>query len=516
MKNESDSSLSPKPGSRRKQRAGAERADRSSRTAAARSNRLYGKFAQDGLMATVAPTQVNEAKTDNFDANKSSTNNCGANKCGAEQQSNQGLDDPNATEASPWALVEASDTADGENLIRTDFQSRQDYSASNFVLLASAVDSVPRTVNLSGTEELQQRDLQGPELEAQQFVIPFSANLQNADQSVVMQLDLPTDKQIRFAHGAQTVVYLTFSARLANDIEGRATTKTEKGTNDNPQIAIGKFSPAVQSLADESAKLRSFLLTGKLPDRRYILGTEIALAAVIASAGVARARGVTNKKSGDDGEFPSNNQLSVEQRKRIFLDSGALKTTGTERKGSTRRYVILRTVDPSIGAFAINSECIEQILLPKRRPSGATIARSASPPRQGLRRRTVMVSENDTLEIIAERYLFDASLAPLVADVNRHNIKQTYIDGKRVVELKFRQQLIMPVRREIADFYSRPLSERQEDLVTIVEVSQIDRQLISTILGPVVNANPSQIATKNMTSPRPRPDPGRDPKKQSQ
>ena len=120
-----------------------------------------------------------------------------------------------------------------------------------------------------------------------------------------------------------------------------------------------------------------------------------------------------------------------------------------------------------------------------------------------LKRPTVLVALNDTLVSIAETFFHDPNLAWLIIDLNRNSIRQTEIEGKRVVELQTRQKLLLPVwEPDIADFYAD--SDRQhepiEKLVTIVEETQIDKELMSSILGSVVGEK-KQIDTnrKNKT-----------------
>ena len=114
-------------------------------------------------------------------------------------------------------------------------------------------------------------------------------------------------------------------------------------------------------------------------------------------------------------------------------------------------------------------------------------------------RPTILVEANHTLQNIAERYLADANLAWLIADLNRNNIKESFVDGKRIVQLRTRQKLTIPIWPDIVEFYSQWPSVDRPDLITIVEEWQIDRELISTVLGPVTSSHLIQNETK--TSP---------------
>jgi hypothetical protein len=101
------------------------------------------------------------------------------------------------------------------------------------------------------------------------------------------------------------------------------------------------------------------------------------------------------------------------------------------------------------------------------------------------------VSSNDTLVTIAEAFFHDANLAWLIADLNRDRIKESWIDGKRVVELRNRQGLDLPVWEDIAEFYSRrDVAAAPENIVTIVEECQVTRELVQSTLAPVLGRAP--------------------------
>lgn len=101
-----------------------------------------------------------------------------------------------------------------------------------------------------------------------------------------------------------------------------------------------------------------------------------------------------------------------------------------------------------------------------------------------LHRPTFLVLPEDTLVSIAETFFHDPELAWLIADLNQHNIKEAQMHGKRVVELKSRQLLELPVWEDIEEFWrNRPAEARAENLVTIVEHSQVDRELLDSALS---------------------------------
>jgi hypothetical protein len=106
-----------------------------------------------------------------------------------------------------------------------------------------------------------------------------------------------------------------------------------------------------------------------------------------------------------------------------------------------------------------------------------------------IQRPTVLVAVNDTLTSIAETFFHDANIAWLLLDLNRNSVKQTEVDGMTVVQLVTRQKLMLPVwDPDITDFYADRREEKQiENLITIVEETQLDKELMSSILGNVIS-----------------------------
>ncbi|MBX9686344.1 MAG: hypothetical protein K2X27_06550 [Candidatus Obscuribacterales bacterium] len=106
-----------------------------------------------------------------------------------------------------------------------------------------------------------------------------------------------------------------------------------------------------------------------------------------------------------------------------------------------------------------------------------------------LHRRTHLVCPGDTLHSIAESLYQNQAVAWLIADMNAANIKEAWIDGKRVVELKSRQQLELPQAEEVSAFMSKLKKDFEIDkLVSIVTESTVDRELLNNFLGSVSGA----------------------------
>jgi len=107
---------------------------------------------------------------------------------------------------------------------------------------------------------------------------------------------------------------------------------------------------------------------------------------------------------------------------------------------------------------------------------------------QVLRRPTHLVSKTDDLVDLAEDLYGDANLGWLIADLNRPAIKESFIDGKLVIELRSRQEIMLPVHEDIVSFYEGLTKPIEPDrLVTIVVETMIDKELndamLSTAMG---------------------------------
>jgi hypothetical protein len=102
------------------------------------------------------------------------------------------------------------------------------------------------------------------------------------------------------------------------------------------------------------------------------------------------------------------------------------------------------------------------------------------------RRRTYSVKAGDSLQGIAEDVFRNRDIAWLIADINAANIKEEWIGNKRVVELKPRQCLELPEPGEATYFASRIAKDFNIDrLVTVISESAVDCLMLNIFLGPV-------------------------------
>jgi hypothetical protein len=104
-----------------------------------------------------------------------------------------------------------------------------------------------------------------------------------------------------------------------------------------------------------------------------------------------------------------------------------------------------------------------------------------------LLRPTSLISAGQTLVSIAEELFSDPYIGWLIADLNKGNCQEHWMDGKRIVEFQSRQQLTLPVWQDVVEFYgSMPEEARPENLVTIVTATEIDLEVVNNVLGPIV------------------------------
>lgn len=191
-------------------------------------------------------------------------------------------------------------------------------------------------------------------------------------------------------------------------------------------------------------------------EKRYITGVEIALAAIIAAGGIRRPN------AGDD-------TVDVVEEN---LDSAAdeeLKCEGEEE------WFPLAAFENDLSQGAEPDQ-----------------ARS----NQVYKRPAYLVGRKESLTAIAEKLFSDPDIAWLIADLNKSAIKDSLIDGKRVVEIGERQKIDLPVWEDIASFYrNKPTYASAKNLVTIIRNSSVDKELMNLMLGAAtgcasISANP--------------------------
>ncbi len=98
-----------------------------------------------------------------------------------------------------------------------------------------------------------------------------------------------------------------------------------------------------------------------------------------------------------------------------------------------------------------------------------------------------MVAQNDTLLSIAELFYNDSAVAWLIADINKDKFSEFNEDGKRIIEMRSRQTIELPLWSEVHEFL-RNRSEliKKTEIVTIVSETEVDRELLDSFLSTVI------------------------------
>lgn len=121
-----------------------------------------------------------------------------------------------------------------------------------------------------------------------------------------------------------------------------------------------------------------------------------------------------------------------------------------------------------------------------------------------LTRPTWLVRPNEDLVKLAQHLFHDGKLGYLIADLNVSQIRDSYVEGKRVVELKERQKIELPVWQDILQFKKQGIDHLQpEDLITVVTENAIDTELIHAALAPVMGIGKGTFAPGTLRPVRP-------------
>lgn len=110
-------------------------------------------------------------------------------------------------------------------------------------------------------------------------------------------------------------------------------------------------------------------------------------------------------------------------------------------------------------------------------------------PRKISKSRTYMtIRSYHTLASIAEEYFGDADVCWLIAELNKGRVRESDVDGRRVIRLRDRQRITLPGLAEIESFYiNRHPFQRAKNMVTVVEQSHVDLQRLNVELKPILN-----------------------------
>ncbi|MDR3612056.1 MAG: hypothetical protein P4L53_00720 [Candidatus Obscuribacterales bacterium] len=261
--------------------------------------------------------------------------------------------------------------------------------------------------------------------------------------------------------------------------------------------------------APQSQAKEFVVVKGKIGQRRYILGAEIALAAVIASAGIARVRHdrVIPQDLGNQNTLTTNPALESNQS--AHRDGPEVLEVARKYRPAAKAKSLGRRIDDDIESFAVSSDLLREIKANEKQflqdvqkffkqilgNNNAHYTIKTEP----LFRPTILVEIDDTLQKIAERYFNDINVAWLIADLNRGNVQEAYIDLRRIISMQSRQTLILPVWTDIVDFYQNDFAHIEiERLVTIIETAQVDIELYSKTFANVIENKSTRKQTNDV------------------
>jgi hypothetical protein len=288
-----------------------------------------------------------------------------------------------------------------------------------------------------------------------------------------------------------------------HNLDPHGTSKPDDGLKQ--VFASGNF--ALSPKTAETAPFRATVKTFNPNDKRYILGSEIALAVIIAAAGATRIRAEGQKTGLHPELIPGDKPTEIGDQNASVHDVGVeLNVASGEdedsvQETSDRHTDTVHSLTDS-SRLHQNSQNSESML---NTASEATLGDSIfdkTPVAPALRstqnsktptiRPKTLVASTDTLVSIAEAFFFDRNVAWLIADLNQSIVKETWMDGKRIIEIKSRQQIELPLWTDIEIFYkNKPSHARPEDLITIVQQTAVDAELLNDSLRKLLDPNNS-------------------------
>ncbi len=244
-----------------------------------------------------------------------------------------------------------------------------------------------------------------------------------------------------------------------------------------------------------SLEIRTLTLQGRIQDR-YITGAEIALAAIIAAAGAKRVRFDEMNQRGSD----ANSQIPKVQGIEAYLPN-MLKPEQSQQAISKNEVSGQNLLDSK--GHKVSQKYDGDALRGNDSDDVPGTKRYLQIHKYNRNKR--LIGPHETFVSIAESTFelgHDARYAWLIADINLPNIKENYIDGKRIVEVRSRQLIDIPSAEDVAAFDRLYKEEfKPENLITIVIETQVDRELLNEHLGvfveggekPTVSAGPGAL-----------------------
>jgi hypothetical protein len=223
---------------------------------------------------------------------------------------------------------------------------------------------------------------------------------------------------------------------------------------------------------------------------RYVLGAEFAIVAIVAIAGIAKRRADLSDAhikaitgSGDDSQVEV-----VYQSPKLKEKLKSKKLPGDKKDNDGLKNLLERKKNPEDG---------QKRVLPSGFNKGVPdwmISLDSSVAKESgylfnsvLRRPTVLMTMSDTFVSLGEQHFFDALLAWLIVDLNKHKVTEMWKGTTKVVAISNGETIELPVWEDIVEFYqNKPKVAKADNLLTVVLKRSLDRELIEAALASVV------------------------------
>lgn len=230
----------------------------------------------------------------------------------------------------------------------------------------------------------------------------------------------------------------------------------------------------------------SLLEIQRSPDSRYMLGSDFAIVAIVAIAGVAKRRAdlsSSHVKAIAAGESEQKGDViyqSPKFKERVEVWSSELGKK-LKRKGGADRVLQEKNGVKSVPDWMISLD--------------TSVAKEAGYLFNSvLRRPTVLMTLSDTFVLLGEQHYFDAILAWLIVDLNKTKVTEFWKGQTKVVAIANGELIELPVWEDIVEFYqNKPKQARADNLLTVVLKRSLDRELIEAALADVVVPGDAKI-----------------------
>ncbi len=323
----------------------------------------------------------------------------------------------------------------------------------------SNLDSNSRQINIQQTRKTETR---GDESNSAPPIKPESRNESITPKQLDLNPDAKPDSKPSTKVDTKVVIIpssksesKTVPVRSENRQENKPEFKPESKSDFKTDFRADFKSDVRPSSASQDNKnfVRGYRLRSQEESHKYLTGPEIALSAIIALASISKLR----------------TDQSMWQ-----TDSVALVQNYSNHGFASQDFVIdNRSVGKNDVASAVDAISIEN--------EGHEVAKKAV-----FIRPKILIGTNDSLASIAEQLFNDAGIAWLILKLNI-DLQPMIIEGKTVVRLRSRQEIVIPVYQDILDFQKiRTREMAGSNLITVVEENQIDREIVDLAIAPML------------------------------